>query len=139
MSNRPFYFRNMLLQYDRQLVTARRLSRYKQALKLARGDNGEDSIPPEVKRRAMVERITREVMENLLLSGSDNPIVQEIKTQLDSEMGETLIFKYPPTELDLQIFKESPEGIMEVTPAEKMVIMDKLWHITLDKVNDTML
>lgn len=139
MSDKSFYIRNMLLQYDKQLVTSRRLARYKQALKLARGDNEEQSVPREVKRKAMVERVAREVMENLLLSGSDNVIVEEIKTQLEQEVGEKLHFKYPPTELDLQIFREGPKGPTEVPPAEKMVIMEKLWQIALENVDRTML
>lgn len=138
MSLTSFYIRNMLLKYDKQLVTARRLARYNQALKLARGDE-ENRIPQDVKRSIMVERIAREVMESLFLSGSDNPIVQEIKKQLEVDMGETLHFKYPPTELDLQVYRETPGGTMEVTPAEKAVIMEKLWQISLDKVNSTML
>ena len=138
MSVKSFYIRNMLLKYDKQLVTARRLARYNQALRLSRGDE-EESLPPDVKRGIMVERIAREVMESLLLSGSDNLVVQEIKKQLEEEVGETLIFKYPPTELDLQVFRETPQGPVEVSPAEKAVIMEKLWNISLDKVDSTML
>ncbi|UZP67010.1 hypothetical protein N1030_15575 [Desulfovibrio mangrovi] len=138
MSVKSFYIRNMLLKYDKQLVTARRLARYNHALRLSRGEE-EQGIPPDVKRSIMVERIAREVMESLLLSGSDNPIVQEIKKQLEDDVGETLHFKYPPTELDLQVYRETPEGPVEVTPAEKAVIMEKLWHISLDKVDATML
>lgn len=138
MSVTSFYIRNMLLKYDKQLVTARRLARYDKALRLARGDE-EQSVPRDVKRGIMVERVAREVMESLLLSGSDNPIVQEIKQQLEKEVGEKLTFKYPPTELDLQVYRETPEGPVEVSPAEKAVIMEKLWHISLDRVNATML
>jgi hypothetical protein len=138
MSVKSFYIRNMLLKYDKQLVTARRLARYNQALRLSRGEE-EESLPPDVKRAIMVERIAREVMESLLLSGSDNLVVQEIKKQLEEEVGETLIFKYPPTELDLQVFRETPQGPVEVSPAEKAVIMEKLWNISLDKVDSTML
>ncbi|GFM32347.1 hypothetical protein LN040_08435 [Desulfovibrio subterraneus] len=138
MSVKSFYIRNMLLKYDKQLVTARRLARYNQALRLSRGEE-EESLPPDVKRGIMVERIAREVMESLLLSGSDNLVVQEIKKQLEEEVGETLIFKYPPTELDLQVFRETPQGPVEVSPAEKAVIMEKLWNISLDKVDSTML
>ncbi len=138
MSVKSFYIRNMLLKYDKQLITARRLARYNQALRMARGEE-EPSIPQDVKRGIMVERIAREVMESLLLSGSENPIVQEIKQQLERDVGERLQFKYPPTELDLQVYRETPQGPVEVTPAEKADIMEKLWQISLDRVNATML
>jgi len=138
MTVKSYYVRNMLLQYDKQLTTARRIARYRQALQMARGEDT-TVVPRDVKRTAMVERVAREVMENLLVSGSDNPVVQEIKSQLEQELGEKLLFKYPPTDLDLQIFREGQNGPEEISPAEKAVVMEKLWTIALDKVNDTML
>lgn len=138
MNTNSFYIRNMLLHYDRQLVTARRLARYRQALRVAGGED-EPSIPADVKRRLMVERVAREIFENLIFAGSDNPIVQEVRQQLDQELGKRFTFTYPPTSLDVQIFRNLPEGKVEVAPAEKGAILDKLWAITLAKVDDTML
>ncbi len=125
----------MLSSYGRQLVTARRLARYRQALRGAEGP----VIPPEVKRRLLVERIAREVMENLLIAGSDNPVVDEIKERLQQEFGERLTFTYPPSQLEIQVFREGPDGQEEIAPAEKMAILDKLWEITLETVDETML
>ncbi len=125
----------MLSSYGRQLVTARRLARYRQALRGAE----EPVIPPEVKRRLLVERIAREVMENLLIAGSDNPVVDEIKERLQQEFGERLTFTYPPSQLEIQVFREGPDGQEEIAPAEKMAILDKLWEITLETVDETML
>lgn len=48
-----FYFRNMLLQYDRQLVTARRLARLKAELR----ERMPAAVPTETKRRVMVEHV----------------------------------------------------------------------------------
>ena len=138
MTTNSFYLRNMLLHYDKQLVTARRLARYRQAMRLASGEE-ESAIPPEVKRRFMVERVAREIMENLLLAGSDNPVVREIRQKLEQELGETLTFTYPPTQLDIQVFRAGPEGPVEVAPAEKARILDRLWHIALETVDETML
>lgn len=134
--NRPFYVRNMLLGYDRQLVTARRLARYNRSL--GKG-LGEDPDAKELKRRHLVERIAREIVENLLMSGSDSPIVQEIRKRLEHEFGHELLFEYPIAEQDLQVFKQTSAGPKEVTPQEKMQIMNSLWKLTLDKVDETML
>lgn len=136
MSNKPFYVRNMLLGYDKQLVTARRLARYHRSLGQGMG---EDAVPNEVKRRHLVERVAREIVENLLMSGSESPIVQQIREHLEQEFGHELLFEYPITEQDLQIFKRTADGPQEVAPQEKMRIMNMLWKITLDKVDATML
>lgn len=138
MAINSFYLRNMLLQYDRQLVTARRLDRYRRAMRRASGEE-ENAVPPAVKRRFMVERVAREIMENLLLAGSDNPVVREIRQRLEQEQGEAFTFTYPPTQPDIQVFRTGPEGAVEVTAAEKAQILDRLWRIALETVDETML
>lgn len=41
----------------------------------------------DARRQGLVERVAREVYENLLFSGSTNPIVEEIKAQLEVDLG----------------------------------------------------
>lgn len=137
MTIRSFYVRNMLHNYDKQLIAARRLNRYLQAL---RGD-AEDAqkIPADVKRRVLIERVAHEVMENLVFSGSDNPIVQDVKTALEHELGERFSFKFPAEDLSFQVYRETAAGSEKVEAAERLRILDRLWSITLDKVDQTML
>lgn len=136
MSN-SFYTQHMLLQYGRQLTTARRLARHRQAMRLASGQ--EDEIPPEVKRKLMVERVTAEIVDNLFLTGSDNPVVHEVRERLNTALGETFTFRYPPGELDMRIFREREDGPEEVTSEQKALIVDKLWKIAQETVDATML
>ena len=137
MTIRSFYVRNMLHNYDKQLIAARRLNRYLQAL---RGD-AEDAqkIPADVKRRVLIDRVAHEVMENLVFSGSDNPIVQDVKTALEHELGERFSFKFPAEDLSFQVYRETAAGSEKVEAAERLRILDRLWSITLDKVDQTML
>ncbi len=137
MSLKPFYVRNMLLQYDRQLVTGRRLTRYRRLM--GGSAEGEETIPREVKRRQLVERVAREIVENLLMSGSESDIVKAVRAQLEQELGYALLFDYPVMAQDLEIFKVTGKGPEEVTAQEKLLILNKLWKITLDKVDETML
>ena len=135
MSIPSFYFRNMLLQYDRQLVTARRLARLKAELR----DQMPVSISAETKRRAMVERVARELLDNLLFTGSDNPVVREVRQELNRTLHGEYSFRYPPGEVDVRIFREEPEGSRELTSEERKNILAALWEITLSKVDATML
>lgn len=137
MNTTSFYIRNMLHQYDRQLVTARRLARYRQALRASTGE--EPAVSAEVKRRIMVERVARELFENLLFTGSETPMVQMVQSALEEAFGVAITFQYPPGSLDLVVFRGSPDGPVEVTSMEKEVILDRAWQITLEKVDDTML
>jgi hypothetical protein len=137
MNTQSFYTRQMLLRYSRQLVAARRLARYDQLL--GRGPQY-GSEATETKRRAMVERVAREVMENLIFSGSDNPVVQEVQSRLAEESGEDYTFRYPPAEQDFQIFRTDPDGEeVELSQGEKQMVMGRLWDVTLRTVDATML
>ena len=138
MSKKSFPVRNMLLQYDRQLVNARRLARFKRSLRAA-GAEDEVTISREAKRRELVERVAREIVENLVITGSDNPIVADIRRRLEKEFAQKLQFTYPPADEDLQIFKDTGQGQEEVTSDEKVMILNRLWAITLDRVDHTML
>ena len=135
MSIPSFYFRTMLLQYDRQLVTARRLARLKAELR----DQMPVSISAETKRRAMVEHVARELLDNLLFTGSDNPVVREVRQELNRTLHGEYSFRYPPGEVDVRIFREEPEGSRELTSEERKNILAALWEITLSKVDATML
>jgi hypothetical protein len=88
----------------------------------------------------MIERVAREIMENLIFSGSENPIVLEVRKRLSEEVGEDLIFRYPPAEQDFQIFRTGGQGFeTELAPGEKQAVMGRLWEVTLRTVDATML
>ena len=130
-----FYFRNMLLQYDRQLVTARRLARLKAELR----ERMPAAVPTETNRRVMVEHVARELLDNLLFTGSDNPVVREVRQELNRTLHGEYSFRYPPGEVDVRIFREEPDGSRELTSEERKHILAALWEITLAKVDATML
>ena len=130
-----FYFRNMLLQYDRQLVTARRLARLKAELR----ERMPAAVPTETKRRVMVEHVARELLDNLLFTGSDNPVVREVRQELNRTLHGEYSFRYPPGEVDVRIFREEPDVSRELTSEERKHILAALWEITLAKVDATML
>lgn len=137
MTTHSFYTRQMLLRYSRQLVAARRLARYDRLL--GRGPQADPDAVAE-KRRATVERVAREIMENLIFSGSDNPVVQEVQARLIEELGEELVFRYPPSAFDFKIFRTSEDGgEEELAPGEKQEVMGRLWDVTLRTVDATML
>ncbi len=135
MDMSSFYMRNMLHQYGRQLVTSRRLARYHQMLR----QGVESEMTPEVRRRLLVERVARELFENLLFTGSDNPVVQEVRKELAHTVGEDLVFRYPPGQLDLSITRETDDGPEELTPDEKTRVLAQVWKIILARVDATML
>lgn len=134
---KSLYVRNMLMNYDKQLVNARRLARFMRSIRAAGGDDVQ--ISREAKRNMLVERVAKEIIENLIIAGSDNPIVDNIKQRLQEDYGQKLHFKYPPDDEDLQIFAEGEEGTNEIAGTDKIKVLNRLWQITLDTVDETML
>ena len=81
----------------------------------------------------------RELLDNLLFTGSDNPVVREVRQELNRTLHGEYSFRYPPGEVDVRIFREEPEGSRELTSEERKNILAALWEITLSKVDATML
>ncbi|MDR3641462.1 MAG: hypothetical protein P4L39_09095 [Humidesulfovibrio sp.] len=128
----------MLRTYGKQLTSAKRLARFKRALALS-GAQDMVSISREARRKELVERISQEVIENLLVNGQDNPVVERVLEALEQDLGERVLFDYPLDGGEVQILRQTPEGPQEVIPEEKMRIMRRLWEITTNSVDETML
>ncbi|MEZ0576191.1 DVU0524 family FlgM-associated protein [Halodesulfovibrio aestuarii] len=147
MTVQSFYVQNMLRKYQKQMVSARHISRADDSARNLHITNNDDEIQlsdmnqrvVDARRQGLVERVAREVYENLLFAGSNNPIVEEIKAQLEVDLGFAVLFRNPFPNFSLQIYKETDLGPIKVTSDEKEEIMIKLWAISLDKVNATML
>lgn len=124
------------MQYGRQLVSARRLARYER--NLGKPEIQEESL--SLRRKIMVERIAREIIENLIFSGSESSIVQEVRINLEKKLGEKLVFHYPPADMSFKIFRSKKDGeLVEVNPEERDSIMDTLWKVTLETVDESTL
>ena len=140
MTEDPRQVKTMLGAYGRQLTFARRLARFRRAY------SGEEedavAISRQARRRDLVERISREIVENLLSAPDHNPVLREIMDELENDFGQQLTFAYPLPDLDLnmrlQIFKGSTLD-KEVSEQERQAILNRLWQITLSKVDETML
>jgi len=134
----PVNVRLMLRTYGKQLTSAKRLARFKRALALT-GAQDLVSISREAKRRELVERIAQEVVENLLVNGQENPVVTGVLEDLQQDLGEKVLFDYPLDGGEVQILRQTETGPQEIDPEEKMRILRRLWEITLDRVDGTML
>jgi hypothetical protein len=133
------YTRQMLHGYSRQLMAARHLQTMRAGAGLGRAPQAQDASP-EVRRRIMVERVARELFENLVFTGSDNALVREVRQELSETLGEGIGFYYPPGQPELCLTRTGADGrVASLPPEEKNRILQCLWDIILKKVNATML
>lgn len=138
MTINPFIVKNVLRTYDQHLDTGRRIARFKNYMRRT-GEGDLVTISQEAKRHQMVERVAREIVDNLIGSDSANPVVKDIKRQLTQEMGEEMAFRYPASGEGLQILRKTDQGVVSLTNAEKDAFMQRLWELALAKVDETML
>ncbi len=134
----PYQIRTMLRTYGKQLVNARRLARFQ---RLMRVDGETSAISREARRSVLVEKVAKEIIDNLLVAGAENPLVDEIRAELEERFGGRLLFEYPFMEQDLQILRETGDGenATPLPPEEMADVLAALWEITTQKVDQTML
>ncbi len=138
MTVNPFLVKSVVRTYDQHQDTGRRIARFK--LYMDRAGQGDSvSISKEAKRRQLVEKISREIVDNLIGSDSTNPVVGDIKKELRKEFGTDMMFRYPADGNGLQILKKTDQGVTELTNGEKDAVMRRLWEIALTRVDQTML
>jgi hypothetical protein len=135
---KPQIFQNMLRVYGHHSDQGRRMARYRMLLQQSMAGDMV-SLSKESKRQLLVEKIAREIMESLMVSESANPVVQEIKKELQEEFGFPMEFGYPPLATEIQILRKQEDNLQEITGEDKRAILEKIWRITLSKVNETML
>ncbi|MDQ7033054.1 MAG: DVU0524 family FlgM-associated protein [Desulfonauticus sp.] len=138
MTIKTYLANNVLYEYKKELNQTRRIARLKRILR----QNNQDyvSISSQAKRRQLVEQISKEIIENFLTSETNNPIVLEIKSDLEKEMQKQLVFKYAPSNgEELYILEKTDKDLKPVSREEKNQILQKLWELTIKKVDQTML
>ncbi|CAI3238500.1 DVU0524 family FlgM-associated protein [Desulfovibrio legallii] len=125
--------RIMLQGYEQQLLAARRLARFRVRRRLAAGEDPREPDPLP-KRHATVEQVARELYDMLLYTGSDNPVVEDIRQELSQELGREVHFTYPP-DGSLCILGQGPDGTGALTPEQQRAARHALWRITRRRVD----
>jgi hypothetical protein len=139
MAIHSYMLKNMMRSYDRQIGNGQRLERIRKYLApLTEENQGTDRIG-QGKRDRLIQQISREIMDNLLTSGSTNPIVQEIKEELDREFPEGLFFSYGISDKELKIMRITGNKTITLPPEDRDKVMARAKEITREKVDRTII
>ena len=93
------------------------------------------SLSEKGKRKELISRLTKEVVNNLINAKNQPEIVQEIKQELEHEYGHKLFFKFDPKEKSLTVRREDKRQLSETEQEE---LIKKLWDITYKKLNSVL-
>jgi|GEM_PF-958147 len=134
-----YMLKNMMRSYDRQIGNGQRLERIKKYLgPLTEESQGTNRFGHD-KRERLIQQISREIMDNLLGSGSTNPVVQEIKEELDREFPEGLFFSYGISDNELKIMRVTGNRTITLPPEDRDKVMERVREITREKVDRTII
>lgn len=136
MSNSFAKIQNILQQYNRQQYKTKQLAKLRESMPQSPRSGDRVSLSQQGRRQQLVEDIAQEIIHNLLVSGSTNPMVQEVKAELESEVGKPLLFQFLPKENRLDVRKDNGE---RVSAEEEEHILQRLWDLTRQKVDETMI
>lgn len=136
MSNSFAKIQNILQQYNRQQYKTKQLAKLRESMPQRPQQGDRVSLSQQGRRQQLVEDIAQEIIHNLLVSGSTNPMVQEVKAELESEVGRPLLFQFLPKENRLDVRKDNGE---RVSAEEEEHILQRLWDLTRQKVDETMM
>lgn len=137
METMSFYVQNMVRRYERQLTIAKKLARYRNALRLAYEKTY--TFPNAVERSKLVERVAREMFDKFLLMGDDTAMVRDVQKQLINDFGGNIAFQYLPEYAEVVILQHEDNEWKEVAPKLRANILGHAWMMILNKVNETML
>jgi len=126
---------NILRNYERQSSTTKQLAQLRKAMNQKMPESDKVKLSSQGKREQLVENISKEIMDNLITSKTDNPVVAEIKQELEQEFNTSFLFEFMPKENRTIVRNSNREQLSEM---ERIQVMDKLWELTKRKVNETM-
>lgn len=129
--------RIMLQKYQQQLLSARQLAKSRAKLRLREGLPPDDP-DPAIKRHEYVKAVARELYTNLIYTGSENPVVEDIRKELGRHIGQDVEFTYPPGK-KLCIVGDGPDGRKPLPMAKQIDSYNMLLAITRQKIDQSML
>lgn len=97
------------------------------------------SISPAAKRKAIVERVTSDIVNRLVQSGPHSTVEKEVLQKLENEYGGHLtIDKKDTTELLFKEIDENGETTNSLSIEDSRFLTQKLEEITKDTISENM-
>lgn len=129
---------NVLEAYGKQLSLSKRGARNKNVIPPNRSDS--ITISAEARRKAIIEKVTTDIVERIVHYGPRDVTEQEAFSELEYEYGKDLVVEDDGTEFVFKVIdKEKGEETRKLSIEHSKVLKDRLEEITKSKVNANML
>jgi hypothetical protein len=133
-----YHIHNVLRAYTRQLGLGKRTVGNNNVTEPNRTDN--ISISAKARRKAVVEKVTADIVERIVRNGPQEGLEQEVFKQLEDEFGNNLALEEDSSDLAFKVVdKEKGEEIHTLSIEDSKVLKHRLEQITRSKVDADML
>lgn len=129
-------FRNIFRQYEKQLLAARQLARFR-ARNLGVDPRDYEEPSPQRHRGNCVSKVAEELSLSLMISGNPFPVFESIRKDLSRQLNKEVEFVYPPGK-KLRIFVRESNGLRPLNEQEQELADRELERITLHHVDEEM-
>ncbi len=132
-----YQINNVLRVYGEQLRQTKISSKVKN---LGAGSPDRINISAEAKRKAVIEKITADIVEKITQFGPNNNMEREVFKKLEAEYGASLaITKKDSNELIFKVIDEDGETINSLSIEDSKFLRHKLEEITKNTVKQNMM
>lgn len=131
------HMRQVLQKYEQQLLTARRLAKFRAKIQAREGEEIREP-DPSVKRRMYVEKMASEMLSAIVFTGVPSAIMEEIRQELGQLFNKDFEFVFPP-DSNLCIYVRDGETRRKLSSEEEPVVTAALSALTNRKVEQGML
>lgn len=138
MAISTYQVHNVLRAYGKHLSQSRRVSHNKggERPKLADRIN----ISAQARRKAVIEKVTSDIINRILHEGPGNDMEQEVFKQLQDEYGNSLSVEKGDSDLVFKVIdKEKGEVTKTLSIKDSKFLKNRLEEITKSKVDDEMI
>lgn len=132
-----YHVDNVLRAYSKQLSLSKRTAGNKNVAEPNRADN--ISISAKARRKAVVEKVTADIVERIVRYGPQEDLEQAVFKQLEDEYGINLALDEDSTELTFKVVdKEKGEETRILSIEDSRLLKDRLEQITRTKIDADM-
>ncbi len=125
---------NILQKYNDQLSRTKRAVVFKKALKIKESSEDKVTLSKEGRRRELIDKLSREIINNLVVSDEPTGIAMEIKGEVEEEVGMRLLFEFDPKEKSIIIRREDKTRLSPIQQKEIVGILKKVTREKLEKI-----
>ncbi len=132
-----YHVHNVLRTYSKQLSLSKRAV-HKRLLSVNQTDN--ITISGDAKRKAVIEKVTKDIVDRIVHSGPQNTVEMEAFSELENEYGKNLATEENVNTdfLFKVIDKDKNEEIKTLSIEDSNVLRTRLEEITKDKIDANM-